>query len=800
MAGAFVLRLGAREARGFAGLLGPGAADGAVALEAEFAGRKAALPAGAPAPGGKGWMWGPAEGAAEWRLSPEELRALESRGRTSCKVSAVFERAGTPADRPEREPLGYVMLDLRTAKLNARHGDRRGTWYALMGLGGRAKDAGSPEIRLVCTFKEDLKGPGTGIAPEEGAVADPRASADSALGAFDGSVEDLEEQPVTGILSAPGREVTPGPSVRSSLEPDDPARKFRFSVDLRSFKSTRKLPLNQASCVFKMLLPQELTNVMGGGAGRGAAVAPLRTYPPADVSRGSEVAIPNGYLAVEFSCKALTLATLLSSVPRVVVEVYNRERFASDAQIGAASVPLDALLSDPWIDGYAPVLALESGGGSMETVQIGAIRVIVAVEDLGPVLIYDDEGIAPGDAKLPRAAAPSEKRASVPSKSPFARATGGAADEEVRSRAPERRAAPDGEAEVRPPARTQAGRRAGLGQGSEYEAAWEFEVWRAAEEARFRAELKEKEVTRMAALESEWRRHEKARTEEVASLRTECESLQKKLQTALSSAEERERKLVTAEESLVRRRKEVERQAAARAAEAQTTIRRVQEECEHQVQMERIRSTELARLKKEGEERLREAQGRVKAVEKEFDDFRHKVRATPEAKLQAEAVSLQQRLALAEGRQLKLQSAKQHYKDQVIRLARELARVQLNRNAQAAAQLQRQTQEEGLRRLRSLAEQEASASQEDRRELEQARRDLDMLAKSAAHGAPAGEPAMDEPVLPAEGAKGGSTDTQEEVQRLIAERAGLLQTGVYKAGDPIIAALDSKLQALSSAA
>ena len=77
-------------------------------------------------------------------------------------------------------------------------------------------------------------------------------------------------------------------------------------------------------------------------------------------------------------------------------------------------------------------------------------------------------------------------------------------------------------------------------------------------------------------------------------------------------------------------------------------------------------------------------------------------------------------LALAEGRQLKLQRAKQHYKDQVIRLARELARVQLNRNAQAAAQLQRQTQEEGLRRLRSLAEQEASASQEDRRELEQA--------------------------------------------------------------------------------
>ncbi len=785
-----MLRLGAREARGFAGLLGPGVVDGAVALEAEFAGRKAALPAGAPAPGGKGWAWGPAEGAAEWRLSLEELRTLESRGRTSCKVSAVFQRAGTPVGRPERELLGYVMLDLRTAKLNARHGDRRGTWYALMGLGGRAKEAGSPELRLVCTFKEDLKG--HGATAEGHAAAEARASADSAPG--EGARPAEPEEPAQAPLAATERAATPGPSVRSSLEPDDPARKFRFSVDLRSFKSSRKLPLNQASCVFKMLLPQELTNIMGSGA----TVAPLRTYPPAELSRGSEVAIPNGYLAVEFSCKALTLATLLSSVPRVLVEVYNRERFASDAQIGAASVPLDALLSDPWIDGYAPVLALESGGGSTETVQIGAIRVIIAVEDLGPIL-YEGEvaGGAQAGALAGGLVETSEQKVAAAPKSPF---DVGGSRGEASTPAPQKLPPPEEVPEL--PAQVVGNKQAPAeGRGAEYEAAWEFEVWRAAEEARFRAELKEKEVTRMAALESEWRRHEKARTEEVASLRAECESLQKKLHATLSSAEERERKLVTAEESLTRRRKEIERQAAARAAEAQTTIRRVQEECEHQIQMEKIRSSELGRLKRETEERLREGQTRIKTLEKEFDDYRHKVRATPEAKLQAEVVRLQQKLALSEGRQLKLQSAKQHYKEQVIRLARELARVQLNRNAQAAAQLQRHTQEEGLRQLRSLAEQEAAASEDDRLELQRTRRDLDSLVK-AATGPPAeerGEAAENAPQLTLEERQGGRVEATQEVQRLIAERAGLLQTGVYRAGDPIITALDSKLQTLSAA-
>mgnify|MGYP002047277126 CR=1 FL=1 len=70
------------------------------------------------------------------------------------------------------------------------------------------------------------------------------------------------------------------------------------------------------------------------------------------------------------------------------------------------------------------------------------------------------------------------------------------------------------------------------------------------------------------------------------------------------AAEERERKLVTAEESLTRRRKAIERQAAARAAEAQTTIRRVQEDRVY-LHFEGWKADRDAWFRKESKERVR---------------------------------------------------------------------------------------------------------------------------------------------------------------------------------------------------
>lgn len=65
-------------------------------------------------------------------------------------------------------------------------------------------------------------------------------------------------------------------------------------------------------------------------------------------------------------------------------------RFRSDTLLGLASVPLTPLLQDCWVDGYAPVYALMATQGPQdntvvreERVQVGMLRVVIALEDKG---------------------------------------------------------------------------------------------------------------------------------------------------------------------------------------------------------------------------------------------------------------------------------------------------------------------------------------------------------------------------------------------------------------------------------
>ena len=66
----------------------------------------------------------------------------------------------------------------------------------------------------------------------------------------------------------------------------------------------------------------------------------------------------------------------------------------------------------------------------------------------------------------------------------------------------------------------------------EYELAWEFEMWRRTEEANWRADLKEKEIKRLNDLEDEWRKREKKHTIDIRNSQTEQADLEAKLRYA----------------------------------------------------------------------------------------------------------------------------------------------------------------------------------------------------------------------------------------------------------------------------
>lgn len=68
-----------------------------------------------------------------------------------------------------------------------------------------------------------------------------------------------------------------------------------------------------------------------------------------------------------------------------------------------------------------------------------------------------------------------------------------------------------------------------LRQTLEYEMAWEFEMWRRSEEIKWRAELKDREMSRMSALEDEWKRREREQAMEAEKTRKEQDALEAKL-------------------------------------------------------------------------------------------------------------------------------------------------------------------------------------------------------------------------------------------------------------------------------
>lgn len=76
----------------------------------------------------------------------------------------------------------------------------------------------------------------------------------------------------------------------------------------------------------------------------------------------------------------MSLASTLAADPKVVAEVWHKEKFRSDVLLGTADVPLAPLLAKPWVDQPVSVYATmaragqEDGAeGAEEQVQVGRV-------------------------------------------------------------------------------------------------------------------------------------------------------------------------------------------------------------------------------------------------------------------------------------------------------------------------------------------------------------------------------------------------------------------------------------------
>ncbi|XP_062310749.1 centrosomal protein of 120 kDa [Osmerus eperlanus] len=532
------------------------------------------------------------------------------------------------------------------------------------------------------------------------------------------------------------------------------AHHYCFSMDLRSIKNlTLAFPV---SCTLRYAYQ------FFGSA------APIMTNPPVEVRRNTEVFLPQSYCAFDFAALPHQLQDTFLRVP-LVVEVWHRDPSSRDLLLGTASVQLSLLLTSEktrflgpsgrqhWRQTHSDRIPVYKAQGPSE--KVAELCYVTNLEDMGLVRAQE---ILLSDSSQNGQPAP-QRAVSAPRQA----APGGGP-------APGSAPAPG----ALPPRET-----------PEYQAALELEMWKEMQEDLFDDQLKKKELSHMQALAEEWRKRDREREALVKKKEQEYNLLEGQLQKTLADLEKRERQLAHAETETQRLQTELRAEHERTLREVQEGGRRLQQDCHHQVELERSKVRQLEEERARHQQQLLDAEGRNRQLEKDFQLSREQQNIRPEIRLQSEINLLSLEKVELERKLESTTKSKLHYKQQWGRALKELARFKQREQENAMTRLKKQQQELESMRLRYLAAEEKEAVKTDKQELDDIRNQLNRLKLQEER-----RPGWGEPVPAPGGVVSLSEGAEEHLSRLLEERDTLLRTGVYTHDDRIISELNRQIQ------
>lgn len=349
---------------------------------------------------------------------------------------------------------------------------------------------------------------------------------------FNEASDPLEDTRMKHLLQSSGRQLQMNNSLGRSfgsgrglglipLGAEEAERHYRVSVDL---KSVREMTFGVPYLYVKYSYP-----LFGGDS-------PVYTHPPLLVKpvkeHSGDIPLPNAFCLFEFALKKGILQSSLESVP-LVLEVMDKGRSTYDKKIGLVNIDLTQLLNAPErpsgvgsirvFDAWCPILSMED-----EYYRIGLLRVVVTLEDIGPV-------------------GPLESR-SMGSRNPT-------------------------EGTLQSPT-----------------VIWELEKWKREQKEKWKQRLRKKEEAYVKRLQEEWNRRISEQEAQAGKRFSECAQLENKLKLMVSGLEKREQKLFMAEEELNRLRATGEDEHKRNRQEVEAAQQRSQRELEHFKEIEKMRS------------------------------------------------------------------------------------------------------------------------------------------------------------------------------------------------------------------
>ncbi|CAH1798062.1 unnamed protein product [Owenia fusiformis] len=515
------------------------------------------------------------------------------------------------------------------------------------------------------------------------------------------------------------------------------------------------------------------------------SAAPILTQPAVEVRRGTEVLLPQSFCAFNFATTPQQLFDTIVSVP-LVVEVWDRDRQkAQDTILGVVKLPLTHIFQSEKTrivkeDGttgmrqtFTDHLPIISADGQLR--KLGEIFVLLSLEDLGPINL---QRVAVGEdtsqSEATTIGAPPPRQHAPPP---------------VQSDPPQGQSAPPLE-----PRETQ-----------EYQAAMELEMWKHAQETVFEKQLRNKEETYMKTLAEEWKRRDMDREIIMKKKLQEYSELEKQLRSTLADVDRRDKQLAANEQEVMRLRVDLQREHERKLVETREASRRMKEDCEHQVALERSKVSDLEHQITQHKDQISEWEKKYQKLDTDFITYKEQQSSKPEVRLQSEISLLSLEKAELERSLDSVTKSKIHYKQQWGRALKEIARLKQKEQTTARDQLRKQQQELEHMRLRYLATEEQEVVKSERKHLEEIKEEMNKL-KSMSEQQQQQLKQQQQQQDPQKLSDKASISTSmqpmdqnnqsvdDHITRLIEERDTLLRTGVYSTEDRIIAELDRQIR------
>mmetsp|Transcript_75635 Transcript_75635/g.130992 ORF Transcript_75635/g.130992 Transcript_75635/m.130992 type:complete len:881 (-) Transcript_75635:40-2682(-) len=527
---------------------------------------------------------------------------------------------------------------------------------------------------------------------------------------------------------------------------------------------------------------------------------PFRTNPATLARRNSTVYLPHSFAAYTLTATTEDLQARLEDPLRA--EVWHRDVYKKDTLIGVAEFGLGAVFDRPvqysatmpsMVCGFRVLDQACSIIGTAEPSpgKIGALRLLLFVEDLGPA--SEAAATAPLSGKAgnsPRPIASFVPSASIHAHGPhrddagsgLTPAAGGAHGE---------------------PSPTQNGAASLLKAGAEYATAFELELWKRAEEEKFRSSLKEQEAAMREQLEEEYRQREVSRAKEFRQKQSDLRDVEAKVRKKLQELQQREVVLVAEEARVESLRWEMKRRTDLAVQDHKDASHRLAAEAQLNLRLEQERGRHLEARVTELEAELTSSRKRFKELEFDVDERRRRLDETPTAKLQQELQSTQLLLHEARQRAEAMAASRDHFKGKVEELClRLLGSASSAPQPTVGADLPvPEARGQGMAGV-------TTALHRIQDSLSDLARDwgatpgpvMPVQVAPSAHGLPSAWPGpaalpVEAPVsmvAASQATSGGASS--KHVAWLRGQKEELLQSGLYSEGDPVLLAIDARIR------